>query len=76
MEPEGSDLRLVFLRGQNLTALVHAGLQIDMVRALQFAGFLVFDKAVGAQGVMRATHVATGRGYFAFRNGHGRISQA
>ena len=70
------EVGLVFLRRDDLTALVHAGLQIDVVRALQFAGFLVFDEGIGAERVVRAPHVAPRRGYFAFRNGHGRISQA
>src|SRR5207302_1078170 len=63
----------VFLRRQDLAALVHAGLQVDVVRALQFAGFLVLDEGVGAERVMRAAHVAPrGRG-FAFRNGHRKL---
>ncbi len=33
-----------FLRGQNLTATVHAGLQVDVVRTTQFAGVLVLDE--------------------------------
>ncbi len=35
--------RALFLRRQNLAATVHTGLQIDMMRAAQFAGVLVFD---------------------------------
>src|SRR5690606_36302424 len=64
---------LVFLLGQDLTAFVHAGLQVDVVRTTQFAGVLVFDIGVGAQGVMSATHVATRGGGFALRNGHVRL---
>ena len=67
---------LVFLGRDDLAALVHAGLQVDVVRPLQFAGFLVLDEGIGAQGVVRATHVAARGGGFALRNGHGRISQA
>ena len=54
----GGSKELVFLRRQDLAALVHAGLQVDVVRALQLAGFLVFDEGVGAQRVVRAAHVA------------------
>ena len=67
---------LVFLGRDDLAALVHAGLQVDVVRALQFAGFLVLDIAVGPQGVMRAAHVAARGGGFSLRNGHGRLSLA
>ena len=67
---------LGFLRRDHLAAFVHAGLQVDVVRALQFAGFLVFDVGIGTQGVVRTAHVAPRGGYFAFRNGHGRLSQA
>src|SRR5579863_9684490 len=36
-------LRLDLLRLQNLAAAIHAALQVDMVRATQFAGILIFD---------------------------------
>src|SRR5690606_23641655 len=65
---------LVFLLDQDLTAFVHAGLQVDVVRTTQFASVLVFDIGVGAQGVMSATHVATRGGSFALRNGHVRLN--
>src|ERR1700759_5528689 len=61
---------LVFLRRQDLAALVHAGLQVDVVRALQFAGFLVFDEGIGAKRVVRTAHVPPRGRSFAFRNSH------
>ncbi|OSQ38879.1 hypothetical protein TMES_09040 [Thalassospira mesophila] len=41
-------LRKLHLRLDDLTTTVHTGLQIDVVRAMQFAGFFVF--AVRARG--------------------------
>src|SRR5579871_206706 len=49
-------LRLVFLWRQHLAALVHAGLQVDVMRAAELAGFLVLDVAVRLQRFMRAPH--------------------
>lgn len=69
-----SQKTLVFSLGQDLTTAVHAGLQVDVVRTTQLTGVLVLGVSVGAQSVMRATHVTTGRGYFALRNGHVRLN--
>ena len=41
----------VVFRLQNLTAAVHAGLQVDVVRAMQFASFLVLDIGAGFLGM-------------------------
>ena len=65
---------LVFLLRDDLAALVHAGLQVDVVRPAQFARVLVFGVGVGPQGIVRTTHVAARRRYFALRNGHVRLS--
>src|SRR3712207_8517011 len=47
----------------DLAALVHAGLQVDVVGPAQLAGVLVLHVAVGLQRVVRAAHVAPrGRG--------------
>lgn len=48
---------LVFFRRDNLTAFVHARFQVNMVRTAQLARVLVFGVAVGAQRVMRTTHI-------------------
>src|SRR5690606_29118317 len=65
---------LVFLRRQDLAAAVGAGLQVDVVRALQLARVFVLDIGVRAQGVVGAAHVATRGRYFALRNGHVRLN--
>src|SRR3954463_2599497 len=55
---------------QNLTALVHAGLEVEVVRAAQFAGILVLGIGRLLQGIRRAAH-ATPRGRcFSTGNGH------
>src|SRR4051812_4582081 len=46
---------------QNLTALVHAGLEVEVMRAAQFAGILVLGIGRLLQGIRRAAH-ATPRG--------------
>ena len=55
---------------------IHAagGLEVDMVRAAQFARILVLDIGRLLQRIGRAAHAATRRRRFSFRNGHGRNS--
>src|SRR3569832_2629671 len=43
---EPGERESVFLRRQDLAALVHAGLQVDVVRPLQLARVLVIDVGV------------------------------
>ncbi|SOR28840.1 protein of unknown function [Methylorubrum extorquens] len=69
-------LRLGGLHLQNLTAAVHAGLQVDVVRTAQFARVLVLDIGRGLEGVGGAAHAATGGGGLSLRNGHGSVPQA
>jgi hypothetical protein len=64
---------LVFLRRQNLAAAVGAGLQVDVVRALQLAGVGVFHIAVRPQRMVRAAHATTGGGDFSLGDGHGTL---
>ncbi len=59
-----------FLRRQNLTTTVHAGLQVDVVRTAKFAGILVFNVGRSLQRIGRTAHAALGRGSFSFRNSH------
>src|SRR4051794_20234318 len=59
-----------FLRRQNLTAAIHTGLQIDMVRTAQFAGVLVFNVGSSLERVSRAAHTALGRACFSLRYSH------
>src|SRR5689334_9279088 len=55
---------------EDLTAAVHAGLQVDVVRTAQFARVLVLDIGGTLERVGRAAHAtARGRG-FSLRNGH------
>src|SRR5262249_28496248 len=50
-------------RLEHLAAAIHAGLEIDMVRAAQLAGILVLDIGRRREGVGRAAHAAErGRG--------------
>src|SRR3982750_1129019 len=58
---------------EDLTAAVHAGLEVDVMRAAQFAGVLVLDVGRGLQGVGRAALAALHRRGFSFRNGHVRL---
>src|SRR5438552_17120188 len=58
---------------QDLTALVHAGFQIEMMRPPQLAGILVFDIGRLLQRVGGAAHAASRRRGFSSRNGHNRI---
>ncbi len=60
-----------FLRLQHLAAAIHAGLQVNVMRAAHFAGILVLDIGRGLEGVGRAAHAALRRRGFSFWNGHG-----
>ena len=58
------------LRLQNLSAAIHAALEVDVVRTAQFARILVLDVSWRLEGVGRAAHsAARGRG-FASGDGH------
>src|SRR3954466_9888558 len=60
----------LFLGLQDLAALVHAGLEVEVVRTAQFARILVLSVGRLLQGVRRAAH-ATPRGRcFSSGNGH------
>ena len=54
----------------DLTAAIHTGLQIDMVRTVQFTCGLVLDIGVALEGVVRAAHVALRARDFGLWNGH------
>src|SRR3954464_14256762 len=62
------------LRLEHRPALVHAGLQIDVVRATQLTGILVLDIGRALQRIRRPAHAAPRRRRFSFRHGHGEIS--
>src|SRR4051812_42179955 len=65
-----SRTRSGFLLFQPLPALVHAGLEVEVVRTAQFAGILVLGIGRLLQCVRRAAH-ATPRGRcFSSGNGH------
>src|SRR5712671_4329197 len=64
-----------FLLGlQNLTALVHAALEVEVVRAAEFAGILVLDVSGLLERVRRAAHATARRRGFSAGNGHFRKS--
>src|SRR6476661_5758199 len=65
-----SRIRSGFLLFQHLPALIHAGLEVEVVRTAQFAGILVLRIGRLLQRVRRAAH-ATPRGRcFSSGNGH------
>ena len=49
---------LVFLGRHDLPAIVHAGLEVDVMRPAHFARVLVLDEGIGRKGMVRTTHVA------------------
>jgi len=59
-----------FLNLHYLTAAIHTGLQIDMMRTVQFTSALVLDIGVAFEGVVRAAHVALRARDFGLWNGH------
>src|SRR3954467_15545805 len=59
-----------FLGLQHLPALVHAGLEVEMVRTAQFAGVLVLDISRLLQRVGGAAHATARRRGFSAGNGH------
>src|SRR5579864_8552864 len=61
---------------QHLPAAIHAGLEIDVVRAAQLAGILVLDIGRPLQCVGGATHAALGGRRFSLRHGHAALSFA
>ena len=68
---KGRSLALeLFLRFQDLAALIHAGLEVDMMRTAQFAGLLVLDPGHCLKLVSRAAHADAAAGHFLAWNGH------
>src|SRR5882757_4761323 len=63
-----------FLGLQDLTALVHAALEVEVVRAAEFAGILVLDVSGLLERVRRAAHATARRRGFSAGNGHFRKS--
>ncbi|CAH1670329.1 hypothetical protein BOSEA31B_13547 [Hyphomicrobiales bacterium] len=61
---------------EHLTAAIHAALQVDMVRAAQLAGVLVFDIGGLLQRVGRAAHATLRRRRLSLRNGHCTLHRA
>src|SRR5690606_13343323 len=55
---------------EDRAALVHAGLEIDVVRTPQFAGILVLDIGRALEGIRRTAHAAPGRRRFLLWHGH------
>ena len=57
----GATVRLTTLDAvvnlQNLLATIHAGFQINVMRAMQFACYLVFYIGICSKGVVGASHV-------------------
>jgi hypothetical protein len=55
---------------QDLLATIHTSFKIDMMRAMQFTGDLVFNVGIRRQCVMRTPHVALGLGDLTLWNSH------
>src|SRR5438552_16452656 len=71
LTPSKSNLALDLRPGlENLTAPIHAGLEIDVVRPPQFPGILVFDIGRVLQRIGRTAHSASGWRRLSFGNGH------
>jgi len=68
--PTSSRSLFVGLFGQDLPAAVDSRLKIDMMRAPQLAGVLVFHIGRRFKRVRGAAEAPFHRGGFAFRNGH------
>lgn len=58
---------------ENLLALVHAGLQVDVVRTVQFTGLLVFNIGCARYLVTGTAHAALGRRGFSLWNSHDKL---
>src|SRR6187549_724935 len=54
-------------------ALVHAGLEVDVVRTAELAGVLVLNVGRLLKRVGRTAHAAAGGRGFSFRNSHGGL---
>src|SRR6185369_3079122 len=59
---------------QHLPATIHAGLEVDVMRAAQLPGILVLDVARALQRVGRPPHAAPRRRSFPLGHGHDRLS--
>ena len=55
----------------DLTATIHAGLQVDVMRTVQFSRCLVLDIGIILERIMGAAHIALGACDFGLWNGHG-----
>ena len=60
-----------FLDLHDLTATIHAGLQVDVMRTVQFTGRLVLDIGIILERIMGASHIALGACDFGLWNSHG-----
>ena len=61
----------LFRLGQNLTALICACFQVDMMAALRLARIAVFNPIGGFQRVVGPAHITLGFCRFSLRNSHG-----
>ena len=60
-----------FLDLHDLTATIHAGLQVDVMRTMQLTCCLVFDIGIILERIMGAAHIALGACDFGLWNSHG-----
>ena len=60
-----------FLDLHDLTATIHAGLQVDVMRTVQFTRCLVLDIGIILERIMGAAHIALGACDFGLWNSHG-----
>jgi hypothetical protein len=60
----------VNLNVENLATAVHAGLEVNVVRATKLTGFLVFDPGDGLHLLAGTAHTDAAFGHFSAWNGH------
>ena len=60
-----------FLDLHDLTATIHAGLQVDVMRTMQFTRCFVLDIGISLERIMGAAHIALGACDFRLWNSHG-----
>ena len=60
-----------FLDLHNLTATIHTGLQVDVMRTMQFTRCFVLDIGIILERIMGAAHIALGACDFGLWNSHG-----
>lgn len=72
----GKQRLCVVFRLQNLTAAIHAALQVDVVRTVKLTRIRVFHICRLIKAMVAATPATPGLGDFTFRDRHGYLPQS